>query len=197
MVGGDWRARAICPPHAALFGSERAEDYKAATAICLRCPVREACLVAAMDEEDGTGLVRRAGVRGALTPTQRHALHRADQRAAARARLAEEKAGLSDVSGPPSPAVERPDLATAWRRSVRQTRHGGHLVWTGPLDKSRRPALRHGGQRHPVLTVAFRTLHGREPHGTVRTTCGVYRCMAHLADAVMRAEDPSLVGASS
>lgn len=35
------------------------------------CTVREACLEAAMREEDGEPAARRAGVRGGLTPTER------------------------------------------------------------------------------------------------------------------------------
>lgn len=46
-----------------------------ARAICADCPVREACLAAALTEERGMGLHARHGIRGGKTPAERLAGH--------------------------------------------------------------------------------------------------------------------------
>ncbi|MFH8591237.1 WhiB family transcriptional regulator [Streptomyces rimosus] len=43
-----------------------------ATDICDRCPVRAACLSAALAMEHGKGLTERAGIWGGTTPIERH-----------------------------------------------------------------------------------------------------------------------------
>ncbi|MER6191807.1 WhiB family transcriptional regulator [Streptomyces cyaneofuscatus] len=52
--------------------SDKATTRDAITA-CLLCPVRLLCREAAADEERGLGKVSRWGIRGGLTPAQRHA----------------------------------------------------------------------------------------------------------------------------
>lgn len=44
--------------------------------ICRQCPVRQACLDAAMAEENGLPVDHRHGIRGGLTRKQRYALAR-------------------------------------------------------------------------------------------------------------------------
>jgi hypothetical protein len=43
--------------------------------ICATCPVVDECLTAALAEEGGRGKDTRFGIRGGLTPSQRHALY--------------------------------------------------------------------------------------------------------------------------
>lgn len=75
--GGDWQTAAVC--RTAIDDelwfpepSDRATTRKAITA-CLSCPVLLLCREAAADEERGLGKVSRWGIRGGLTPAQRHA----------------------------------------------------------------------------------------------------------------------------
>ena len=78
-----WRRRALCHGRVALFLTEAGPDAQYAQSVCLACPVREACLEAAMAEETGDSR-SRAGIRGGLTPVQRVTLARL-RRAARRA----------------------------------------------------------------------------------------------------------------
>jgi hypothetical protein len=48
--------------------------YNAAKAVCVRCPVRPACLEDAMAREGHSDRHNRAGIWGGLTPNQRAAL---------------------------------------------------------------------------------------------------------------------------
>lgn len=82
--GTDWRESAACaqidPAGAdiAFFPSESSMDahkYDYAVSICRRCPVMAECLADAMATE-APGLSSRHGVRGGLTPGQRHKLAR-------------------------------------------------------------------------------------------------------------------------
>ncbi|HEY9367890.1 WhiB family transcriptional regulator [Streptomyces sp.] len=73
----NWRSAAEClntdpevmfPDPSDRKGNERARS------ICATCPVRKACLAAAMDEEGGKAKESRWGVRGGLTGGQRYYL---------------------------------------------------------------------------------------------------------------------------
>ncbi len=55
--------------------SADADALKRAVAVCERCPVRNDCLLTAIEEESGEPLRRRFGVRAGLTPEQRFSLH--------------------------------------------------------------------------------------------------------------------------
>lgn len=72
-----WRDRAACAGHdsrlwfAQLGGEHR---YDTARSICWRCPVREACLEAALVEEAEYVGGCRCGMRGGLTPRERMVL---------------------------------------------------------------------------------------------------------------------------
>lgn len=50
--------------------------YRRARTTCMACPVRAQCLEAALAEERGVGRPMRFGMRGGLSPTQRHDLER-------------------------------------------------------------------------------------------------------------------------
>ncbi|TXL91627.1 WhiB family transcriptional regulator [Streptomyces sp. IB2014 016-6] len=50
--------------------------------VCERCPVREACLDRALDEEGACGVDSRHGIRGGLDGRERHNLSRRRARAA-------------------------------------------------------------------------------------------------------------------
>ncbi|ONK09492.1 WhiB family transcriptional regulator [Streptomyces sp. MP131-18] len=73
-MAGHWADRAAC----GQVDTELwfAADTAQAVAICGRCPVRRACLAAAMAEEAGCGPDRRWGVRGGLTRHDRWRLAR-------------------------------------------------------------------------------------------------------------------------
>lgn len=78
----DWRAKAAC-----LFLAEDGyEDLmfpdpgdqpavRFAQRICDPCQVWEACLLDALADEGGKNKDQRFGIRGGLTPSQRHGVH--------------------------------------------------------------------------------------------------------------------------
>lgn len=71
---GDWRASAVCrqvDPELMHPEPGQPRAWADARAICSRCPVRTACLDAALTEEDTSSARSRYGVRGGLTPRQR------------------------------------------------------------------------------------------------------------------------------
>lgn len=85
-----WQEQALCaevgpeiffapddPDEAVLYTSAEAR------AICLRCPVRDACLEDAMTREGDTDRGKRAGIWGGLSPEQRAALARARRKGTA------------------------------------------------------------------------------------------------------------------
>lgn len=64
----EWSREAACVDEWEVMDAGGAE----ALANCASCPVREACLQAAMEEEKGQGLCYRWLIRGGLTPEQRY-----------------------------------------------------------------------------------------------------------------------------
>lgn len=65
----------------ALFLTEQGDRSVQARRICKNtCPVRQACLDAAMEEEAGKSLGRRTGIRGGLGPLDRYRLDRKARR---------------------------------------------------------------------------------------------------------------------
>lgn len=58
------------------FFPERGAYYTAARAACAACPVAAQCLEAAMREERGAGITGRFGMRGGMTPEDRHRLEK-------------------------------------------------------------------------------------------------------------------------
>lgn len=69
----DWVDGAVCRGRPTWWWFDADPFVEAvAVALCRRCPVRTACLAAALVEEAGAGPVLRAGVRGGLTARQRH-----------------------------------------------------------------------------------------------------------------------------
>jgi len=83
----DWTERALCREvDAALFfppddaddiGNNNTVFYNEARAVCIRCPVRDLCLEAAMAREGNVSHHLRAGMWGGLSPNQRAALAKA------------------------------------------------------------------------------------------------------------------------
>lgn len=75
-----WRDAAFCATP--REGADWTTDYTTpertqARLICnTRCPVREECLTAALEEERGKTTLHRTGIRGGLTPAQRVRLDR-------------------------------------------------------------------------------------------------------------------------
>jgi WhiB family redox-sensing transcriptional regulator len=82
---GDWRELAAC----AVVDPEVffVEDAAVAISICSECPVRDACLRAALAEERGSSGAYRHGVRGGLS--------------------AQSRARLDDLAGTRRPAQQR------------------------------------------------------------------------------------------
>ncbi|MDQ0842439.1 WhiB family transcriptional regulator [Streptomyces sp. V1I6] len=71
-MASDWQRGAACvTADPDLFLAEEGAGLRKARKFCAVCPVREACLAAAMLEEAFAPAADRAGVRGGLTPQQR------------------------------------------------------------------------------------------------------------------------------
>ncbi|GAB2696820.1 WhiB family transcriptional regulator [Kitasatospora kifunensis] len=70
-----------------VWDAETEPDRDYAKRVCGHCPIEAACLTNALEEEGSSLPAVRAGVRGGLTPQERHALwrriHRTDRKAAA------------------------------------------------------------------------------------------------------------------
>ena len=69
-----WTTDAACVgsnPGAWFVGQGQASHVTKLRALCARCPVRDECLALAMDAERGTGINRRHGIYGGLTPRER------------------------------------------------------------------------------------------------------------------------------
>lgn len=80
-----WQRKAACLGHnAELFDTELKDHNGAraarAKAVCDGCPVKTACLVWALEHEQGAPAAGRAGIWGGLTPTERAALTRRQPR---------------------------------------------------------------------------------------------------------------------
>jgi positive regulator of sigma E activity len=57
------------------YGPAYVGDIAYARSLCAACPVRRSCLNTAMREEGGQSRTERSGIRGGLTPRQRHDLY--------------------------------------------------------------------------------------------------------------------------
>lgn len=70
-AAGDWRERAVCAqtdPEA--FYPEKGGSTKAAKAMCAVCPVRERCLIDALDNDE------RFGIWGGMSERERRKMKR-------------------------------------------------------------------------------------------------------------------------
>lgn len=87
-------------------------------------------------------------------------------------------------------------LEDAFRDRTRPV-DGGHLEWTGHINRKGLPALRHNGAMHTAYRVAFRLRTGHDPVGRVRPDCDHPRCVApeHVEDAPGRARTRQLLDA--
>jgi WhiB family redox-sensing transcriptional regulator len=161
-----WRDQAGCiGKDAELFhaGERNRNAIEQARAICDRCPVRTACLLAAYQEEDEWGL--RAG----LTPRQRNAHLRKAEGNIARA--------VAD-------ALE--DTALILRNIYQhhaKPADGGHVLWT-----DQRHFINVRNRPYTVHRLAWIALYGVEPVGHVQRACKVEGCVARacLTDRWMR-----------
>jgi hypothetical protein len=170
----DWRTSAACRGEDPDLWFPLSDDVRwalqieQAKAICNRCPVRGACLAAALREE---GARRdRYGIRGGLADTERRQLRRRKDRGT----------GTTQRTLPPAAT-----LTEALNRRATPTSEG-HLHWPGV------PHITFQGQRYTVLQAAFTVGWGRQPVGIVRRTCTDGECIRydHLSDEEMRdAED--------
>jgi WhiB family redox-sensing transcriptional regulator len=110
----DWRLQAACRPlDSDLFFPDRAayrtSDVARAKAVCRACPVREACLQAAMDGRE------RVGIWGGLTPQERLKLQRRRRRARDDTARDDTAAAAKVV---PNPATEGYPVRDQLRRGV-------------------------------------------------------------------------------
>jgi ribosomal protein S21 len=101
-----------------------------AKTICNGCPVRQACLEDAMKAEGGAGHSNRHGIRGGLTPSQRHRLYEELRR---RAKAAAAESTADDV---PAPAKTGRPPAECGTRSGYQR----HVKKGEPIDDACRRA---------------------------------------------------------
>jgi hypothetical protein len=92
MSGGpDWTKANCLGDDAEAWYQERLTSTAAiansahAKAQCGLCPIKAACLVDALEAEDGIGADSRHGIRAGLTGTQRHALAKRLRKAEAEA----------------------------------------------------------------------------------------------------------------
>lgn len=82
----DWRASAACrrvDPDDMFPDPGNRDGVLAAQRVCGRCPVWDVCLADALADEGGKTKDNRYGIRGGLTPSQRHSRHRMNLRNAA------------------------------------------------------------------------------------------------------------------
>lgn len=175
--GDHWRDQALCATPQFKRQAElwfphptNQEAIRTAKNVCNTCPVREACLAAAMAEEAGQGRDKRFGIRGGTTESERLTAYRQAKKA----------------DGKPQPAKQqhlpRPTTLTeAFARRTQRTADG-HVIWRGF------EYIQFQGQRYSAMQAAFIVGHGRNPEGVVRRiACGV-ECFRwdHLTDAVIR-----------
>lgn len=175
----NWRLLAACAhpelDPEVMFPDSDKQAIDEARAVCEACPVRTACLTAAMAEEGDWQKDRRHGVRGGLTGPQRAYRYRGQQN------------GAQLVVKPPAPtaSVLRPNAERSPQNMFTDhTVHvtDGHLVWAGP------PTVWIRGRSCSPKRLAFVVGRGRDPQGRVLGTCGYSDCVlpAHIADDVER-----------
>lgn len=112
-----WRLQAACRPlDSDLFFPDRAayrnSDVARAKAVCRTCPVRQACLQAALDGRE------KIGIWGGMTPQERLSLRRSERRAQDRTAAAAAPAAPKPDAGSGYPTREqiRRGVAAGWLR---------------------------------------------------------------------------------
>lgn len=105
------------------------------------------------------------------------------------------KHGVPKTARKPTPNAKRRSIAEAFALHARPD-NDGHTHWTGP-HAGRLPTLNAENSTHNARHIAFRMHHGRDPHGRVRSTCTVDRCLtgAHLTDHTIRQQLDTLYDA--
>ena len=162
----DWRDNAACvgaDPELFHAGERDPGAIEAGRAICNRCPVRTACLIAAYQEDDEFAL--RAG----LTPRQRRShLRKADGNVAR---------AVADALQSTAVVLEQ-----IFRHHAKPTADG-HVLWT-----DRRHVVNVRGVPYTPTRLAWVAHYGTESIGSVFRTCGVDTCVAKgcLTDRRMR-----------
>jgi len=153
-----WKDTASCADRAvdaAIFhaGERNTEALRDARAVCSRCPVRTACLLAAYAEDDEWGM--RAG----LTPRQRKYFIRKADGNVPRA--------VADALEPTAALIRQIYFQYA------EPIAGGHVLWT---DRKQQIHVR--GTSYTVNRLAWIAHHGIESRGHVKRTCEVEGCVA-------------------
>lgn len=171
----DWRDNGAClTEDSSLFFPKGTEGpwlivIAQAKAICRRCPVRDACLSYALDNNVTDGIF------GGLTERERAAVRRA----------ATKKKQSREATLAHAEAVRERKSYTSLRElfdDSTEATSDGHLAWTGPS----KPYL--NGQPYNPKQVAFILDRGRQPEGRVLSGCGNATCVLplHVADNAER-----------
>lgn len=87
----------------------------------------------------------------------------------------------------PRRAKRRPASMEEAFRAHAEPVDGGHVRWTGATSHTT-PTVWFGGTTYSAYKVAFRIQHGRDPEGTVTSSCDMPGCVAgaHVEDQPMR-----------
>lgn len=164
----DWRAEVACRNEdPELFfpkgydGAFNLAQIEEAKTVCRRCPVWEACLTLALDNNIGDGIF------GGFTEKERAGVRRTAQR---------NNVSPQDVAGGLQGRPERTLQTIFDANTVRL--YGGHLAWTGSTKTG------FGGRFYTPKQIAFVVDRGRMPEGSVLRTCTSSECVlpAHLSD---------------
>lgn len=145
-----------------FFADERDHaQVEEARKVCSTCPVRAACITAALQDGDVWG------IRGGLTHRQRQGLLRKNQESIPRA-VSEATDDITVL------------LRHIYEQHVRPV-DGGHLLWTDP-----RTLITVRKTSYPINRLAYVAVHGREPAGPVYRTCAREGCVARACLEVRR-----------
>lgn len=145
----------------------QAEEAKRA---CARCPVIDACLQYALQQQI------EHGVWGGLTERERREM----RRRSARYRQPVPKSAPKLIF---DRTASLPDACRDLYHRYTEQR-GKHIVWTSPHTQ-----VSIDSQDRTYSQISFQAGHGRWPEGTVKRACPVWRCVAPacLTDKAIRA----------
>lgn len=168
----DWRDTSSCRKEDPELFFPKGDDgpwllaIAQAKNVCRSCPVADACLAFAFDQNIGHGIY------GGLTDNERRSLRRSITRGNTKPEAAAAKA---EAARRPEPTTPR-SLAEYFTLNTRA--QDGHLVWTGTTDAC------YGGRKYTPKQLAFTVDRGHYPTGPVRSGCALTGCVlpAHLTD---------------
>ncbi|MFC9465176.1 hypothetical protein [Streptomyces coelicoflavus] len=100
--------------------------------------------------------------------------------------VARSRAALRIPNPAPGPKAAGSPEDLFWRRV--QPTDDGHMKWTGHLNTTGSPAVRHGGRTLSAYRIAYRLATGREPEGYALPSCDRDGCVkpGHHSDRADR-----------